>query len=264
MPELAFGLRWLPPEDRSAPPEVEDTQSNHADISGTALGAHSTQLENGQSGPRNTPDPEQWDAGSPAGVSAKGAEPPSEHPADRGGNTPAGPSDADGVWNAAAAPTLTGGETPAAVPAQQANQARPADGEPPEPAAPPVSHDVALHLADGQSSVDIRMAEHAGEIRVTVHTPDHDLASSLRADLPDLVGKLRQNGFQAEAWRPAAATQSEGGRRNAPDGWSSQQHSPGARKDGRQRQPQPQQPKNQSRWAGEWKSTLDPAQEFHK
>jgi len=133
--------------------------------------------------------------------------------------------------------------------------------EPPEPAAQPVSRNVSLHLADGESSVDIRMAERAGEIRVTVHTPDRDLAGSLRADLPDLVGKLRQSGYQAEVWRPAAAAQSDAGRRSGSDAAPSQEHSPGGRREGRQRQPQQQQPENQSRWDGEWKSSLGPAQE---
>jgi len=147
----------------------------------------------------------------------------------------------------------------AAAPAE-AGAARPAGMEMSEPPAQPVSHDVALHLADGQSSVDIRMAERSGEIRVTVHTADRDLANSLRNDLPDLVGKLRQNGFQADAWRPAAAGQPDGGRRSGSDGSNSQQHSAGARKDGRQ-PPWQQQQKNQSRWTGEWNARLDPAQE---
>jgi hypothetical protein len=137
--------------------------------------------------------------------------------------------------------------------------ARPADVESPEPTPAPVSHDVSWHLADGDSRVDIRMAERAGEVRVTVHTPDRDLADSLRSGLPDLVGKLRQNGFQAEGWRPAA-TPSSGERRNGSSPPPSQEHPPDGRRDGRQRQQQ-QQSKNQSRWAGEWKATLSPAQE---
>ena len=99
-------------------------------------------------------------------------------------------------------------------------------------------------------------------LEIAVPAPDRDLANSLRADLPDLVGKLRQTGFQAEAWRPAAATPPDGGRRSGSDGSPSQEHSPGNRRDGRQ-QPQQQQPKDQPRWDGEWKSTLDPAQESH-
>jgi hypothetical protein len=105
------------------------------------------------------------------------------------------------------------------------------------------------------------MAERAGEIKVTVHTPDRDLADSLRADLPDLVGKLRQTGFQGEVWRPAAGAQADAGRRNGSDAPLSQEHSPGGRREGRQRHPQQQQSKNQSRWAGEWESSQGPAQE---
>lgn len=139
--------------------------------------------------------------------------------------------------------------------------ARPADVEPQEPAARPVSRDVSLHLADAEGSVDIRMAERGGEIRVTVHTQDRDLANSLRTDLPDLVGKLRQSGFQAETWHPGAIQ--AGGRGRSGAETPSDEHSPGARRDGRQRQPQPQNSKDQSRWDGEWKSRLDPAQESH-
>ena len=172
------------------------------------------------------------------------------------GPAPAGRPDVEVAASVPAAPAL--GSTPS--PTAQPGLARPAEMEPIEPPTPPISHDVSLHLGDGETSVDIRMAERAGEIRVTVHTPDRDLAGSLRTDLPDLVGKLRQSGFQAETWRPAAVAQPESERRTGSDGSPSQQYSPGARKDGRQQQQQ-QQSNNKSRWAGEWKSSLDPAQE---
>jgi len=131
--------------------------------------------------------------------------------------------------------------------------------EPAAPPAQPASHDVSLHLGEGNNSVDIRMAERAGEIRVTVHTPDRDLAGSLRADLPDLVGKLRQSGYQAEAWRPASAAHTDSGRRDGSDSPSSQQDAASGRRDGRRQQQQQQ--KNQSRWDGEWNASLAPAQE---
>jgi len=145
----------------------------------------------------------------------------------------------------------------AAPPAKEA--ARPAEPDlVPTPFQPP-SRDVLLRLADGPRSVDIRMAERAGEIRVMVHTPDHDLANSLRNDLPDLVGKLRQNGFQAETWRPNAPAEADANRRSGAESFagSSQQHS-GNRKDGRQQQKQSQ---DQSRWAGEWNLSRGLAQE---
>jgi len=268
-------------QDQGMPAENERSQPNDTGISGTTRGAHTAPLDTGQGESQNIaipgnarsalptpeegrtpPAPERQDAGPLASIATKGAAPSSERPAgESGGSAPAGQANVDGLWNAATPPPA-GPEAQSAVPAQPASVARPAEAEPPEPAAQPVSRDVSLHLADGGSSVDIRMAERAGEIRVTVHTPDHELADSLRADLPDLVGKLRQSGFQAEAWRPAA-TQPDAGRRSGADGSPCQEHSPGARRDGRQRQPQPQQPKDRSRWAGEWKSSLDPAPESH-
>jgi hypothetical protein len=220
-----------------------------------------------QEGGRN-PSPEPRNDGSPAGIAnlagaANKSTPPSnEHPGvgGRGEIALAGQADIENVGSASVA--VPGArDAQCTDPAQQAGAARPTGEEPPEPAPQPVSRDVSLHLADGESSVDIRMAERAGEIRVTVHTPDRDLADSLRADLPDLVGKLRQSGFQAEAWRPAATAGLDTGRRGA-DGSPSQEQSPGGRKEGRQQPPPPRQSKKQ--WAGAWQSSLDLAQEFHK
>jgi len=160
------------------------------------------------------------------------------------------PSDAPGAADRESTPGT-------AAEVREAGAARPVEPEPPP--APPVSHDVSLRLADGQNNnVDIRMSERAGEIRVTVHTPDGNLANSMRSELPDLVGKLRQTGYQAETWRPAAPPQTDGERRSGADS-SPQQHSTGGRRDGRQQQQQQQQ--NQPRWVGEWNMSLDPGQE---
>jgi hypothetical protein len=150
--------------------------------------------------------------------------------------------------------------TGSAAETREAGPARPV--EPEQPLAPPISHDVSLRLGDGQNNVDIRMTERAGEIRVTVHTPDGSLANSMRSELPDLVGKLRQTGYQAETWRPAAPPQTDGDRKSGADS-SPQQHSAGGRRDGRQQQQQQQQ-QNQPRWVGEWNMSLDPGQETSK
>ncbi len=266
------------PRDRSMPAESVEAQPGHAGIPEPPHGLRTAPLDEGQAASpdtaiagnaRNafsaaegqaTPAADRRDAGPVAGAAPKGAAPAMGHPTgDQGGGATAGQADMGSVGNAAS-PLPASREVQVPVSGQQAGAARPAEAEPPEPAAQPVSRDVSLHLADGESSVDIRMAERAGEIRVTVHTPDRDLANSLRADLPDLVGKLRQSGFQAEAWRPAS-TASDAGRRGGSDGSPYQEHSPGARKDGRQPQPQQRQSKDPSRWAGEWQSSLDPAQE---
>jgi len=292
-PELAFGARLFAPDPspasgaagalsssadtaslRSTPNWDEQAQPKNTEESGTSRGAQaaasarpdtsitgslrdrsSTSAED-----ERTPPAPQPDAGSLVVLAPRGVASAMERsPGDHGDNPPAGHADVESVWSPVP-PAAADPESQPAGTCQVATAARPAEAEAPEPAAQPASRDVSLHLADGDSSVDIRMAERAGEIRVTVHTPDRDLADSLRADLPDLVGKLRQSGFQAEAWRPTAGTLSDTGRRSTSDASPSQEQSSGNRKDGRQRPPQQQQPKNQSRWAGEWKSSLEPAQ----
>ena len=281
IPELAFGARVFPLEP--LPPATgasAGSQEHSTSTDGTTRGAHPATPEDWQSGSENVAGPEsegrssrtQGDGRTDSilekrntdaftGIAAKGVASSADGtPGDRGES--AGQTDTAGAWNMAG-PAIGDGEAQPAAPGQEASRAGPAVVEPPEPAAQPASHDVSLHLADGDSNVDIRMAERAGEIRVTVHTPDRDLANSLRADLPDLVGNLRQSGFHAEVWRSATAAQSDAGRRNGSDGSPSEEHSPGGRRDGRQQRPQQEQPKDQSRWAGEWKSSLDPAQESH-
>jgi hypothetical protein len=260
-------------ESRSMQGKNEHAGTQNTENQGTARGALGTPPGNAPSESQGTSIPgtpsnsggmpeersaAQRYAGPPA-TAAKGTIPlNAQLPGVRGENASQGQ---ESFWNAAM-PAPSDREAKSTAPPQEASAAGPAEVELPDAAAQPVSHDVSLHLGDGNGSVDIRMAERAGEIRVTVHTPDRDLANSLRADLPDLVGKLRQSGFQAEAWRPAA-TQPDANRRSGSDGAPSQEHSPGERREGRQRQPQQQQSKDQPRWAGEWKSSLAPAQESH-
>ena len=191
-------------------------------------------------------------------IAAKSAPPSMERPPnDRGHSEPGAQVDPEGAWNAA--PPPAGRESQPAVSVPEANAARPAELAPPEATAQPVSRDVSLRMAEGETSVDIRMAERAGEIRVTVHTPDRELANSLRLDLPELVGRLRQSGFDAEAWRPGI--QSDTVRRSGSNGFARQEDAPGSRRDGRQQQPQQQQSKDPSRWTGEWQSSLTFTQE---
>jgi hypothetical protein len=135
--------------------------------------------------------------------------------------------------------------------ARETEPARPAPPDPPQPPATP--RDVSLRLADGERSVDLHMMDRGGEIRVMVHTPDRDLASSLRSDLPDLVSKLRQNGFQAESWRPAASSETpdSGQRHGGGDFSSASQHGSADNRREHRQQPKPDQP----RWAGEWNAS---------
>lgn len=256
-----------PPEDGPPLPKIAEiprTSSNPSDaLSGNGQSESQTEAIQGvvHSAPSAPSDENAQPRAAVSGIPVKGAAPSTERPAGGRAETPStARADVESLWSPAGA-TPADREAHSQAPAQEPAAARSALVDPPEPAAQPVSRDVSLHLSDGGNSVDIRMAERAGEIRVTVHTPDHDLASSLRADLPDLVGKLRQTGYQAEVWRPAAAAQSEPGRRNPSDGSAAQQQAGGDRRDGRQRQPQQQQPKNQSGWAGAWESSLGPVKE---
>jgi len=64
--------------------------------------------------------------------------------------------------------------------------------------------DLSFNVAQpGGSSVQLRMVERGGELRVAVHSASPDLNQELRADLPDLSKKLSDTGFHSELWRPA-------------------------------------------------------------
>ena len=54
-------------------------------------------------------------------------------------------------------------------------------------------------------TVEIRLTERAGEVRVAVRTPDETLARTMREDLGSLTGKLQQSGFAAESIAPSHA-----------------------------------------------------------
>jgi hypothetical protein len=53
--------------------------------------------------------------------------------------------------------------------------------------------------------VELRVVERSGELQVAVRAANPDMEQGLRQGLSDLVGRLEQNGFRAEAWRPSAA-----------------------------------------------------------
>jgi hypothetical protein len=74
----------------------------------------------------------------------------------------------------------------------------------PKPAAVPLK-DISLQVAQpGAQKVEVRVVQQSGELRVAVRTGDSDLAHGLQQGLSDLVGRLQENGFRAEAWRPGS------------------------------------------------------------
>jgi len=62
--------------------------------------------------------------------------------------------------------------------------------------------------AGNDQKVEIRLMERAGEILVSVRTPDQTLAHSLRDDLGSLTGKLNQSGYNTEAFAPTGSASS--------------------------------------------------------
>jgi hypothetical protein len=77
---------------------------------------------------------------------------------------------------------------------------------PAKPSSTPVN-DISLQVSQpGAQKVEVRIVQQAGEVRVAVHTGDSDLAHGLQQGLSDLVGRLQETGFRAEAWHPGGTT----------------------------------------------------------
>ncbi len=117
---------------------------------------------------------------------------------------------------------------------------------------PTPPRELRVRLADTspESSVEVRVRDRAGELLVAVRTPSPKLAQSLRNGLPQLVGRLSEQGFQTQVWNPPAvvlhgaagtretpytaagpqggaesqggSAQGQGGQQNPPNGWSEQ------------------------------------------
>jgi len=123
--------------------------------------------------------------------------------------------------------------------------------------------DISLKLTNqDQSSVQVRLTERAGELHVSVRTPDAGLTRNLREGLSELVGRLEQSGYRAETWRPAdnGSTAQDQGRENPSQQHSSQQQNGGGSGTDSRQQQNPrdqQQPGAQTpEWVGELESSL--------
>jgi hypothetical protein len=108
------------------------------------------------------------------------------------------------------------------------------------PAAPVLTtkHDMLLRVSAPESNssaganVDIRVTQRAGEVLVTVHTPDPALQANLRQDLPELVNSLDRAGFETVTFTPrtaalATAAASGAGLENGAAGSQADTSSPG-------------------------------------
>lgn len=145
---------------------------------------------------------------------ASGQRPPVEPAQDEGRVLRiASPLDHRVLSDASAAPATPNGRVQETSSRQSPLQSQPAAaGEPLRPQASQVKPEPLRELslvvpgrqAEGrtQGSVEVRVLERAGEVRLSVRTPDTELASSLRQQLGDLVGRLEQTGYQTQTWRP--------------------------------------------------------------
>jgi hypothetical protein len=80
-----------------------------------------------------------------------------------------------------------GAETPETKPALAAQPAR----------------EINMRLVQPESpSVDIRVVDRAGSVRVAVRTTDTNLTQNLQSGLSDLVHRLERRGFETEVWAP--------------------------------------------------------------
>jgi hypothetical protein len=154
---------------------------------------------------------------------------------------------------------------PTAKPANVPNlEVEPTPLQSPPSSHTPDAHAISVRVTDaGEARVELKVTEHAGELRVAVRTADQDLAGSLRENLGDLVHKLEQSGLRADTWHPAQASSSEGNRQTARAEGDSlgedhsgrqQQHSG----DGRERKHQDPQ---RAAWMDEFETSITPDSE---
>jgi hypothetical protein len=127
--------------------------------------------------------------------------------------------------------------------------------------------DVSFRIAqeDG-SSVQLRLTQQAGELKLAVHTASPDLNQGLRDSLPDLTKKLSDTGFHAETWRPgvsaapaAAEGEAAGHSGSNPQGGNSQQQS-GSGQQGNARRDQEQSSRPQ--WVEELENGVQSTSSF--
>jgi hypothetical protein len=124
---------------------------------------------------------------------------------------PPAPAAVNSVLSTLAATPQSGSNQPAPVPVQKAELPAAASAIEAPLAAPPQHaagqlKDVSFRIAqpDG-STVQLRLMQQSGELKVAVHTASPDLNQGLRDSLPDLTKKLADNGFHSETWRPGVS-----------------------------------------------------------
>ena len=119
-------------------------------------------------------------------------------------------------------------------------------------------HNISLRLSNAeQGSVQVRLSERAGELHVSVRTPDTGLTRGLRDGLPELMGRLQVNGYRAETWQPGG----NGGNPGQDRGYDAPSHGNSQQRDGGGNQQQNSQDRQKQdeqtpKWVSELESSI--------
>jgi hypothetical protein len=131
-----------------------------------------------------------------------------------------------------------------------------AQNEPAERAGEAV-RDISLNLSTKDQNVQVRLSERAGELHVTVRTPDATLSHGMREGLSDLVGRLERGGYRAETWQPSGSESRDRGHESPSRRDFSQQQNAGGKGGGRQQNSHdPESERETPKWIGELESSL--------
>ena len=173
---------------------------------------------------------------------------PEAGPAERT-EAPAGAADGKLLAHASPDAQVKAETAPGGTETAAAKPVRPLDAmeseAPPAAAKAPLVRDLKLEVTGGEQRVEIRVSERGGDVKMTVRTPDTELAGALRENLPTLSARLADSGFRSDAWHPAAsatnqwrhAGESSGGGASPDANTPSRQQNRQAQDDAGQRRP---------------------------
>lgn len=126
---------------------------------------------------------------------------------------------------------------------------------------PQLARNISLKLTGPDSTrVDLQLTERAGRMQIAVRTPDHALAKSMQTDLSELVGRLENRGFKAEAWIPTSGRHAEAAGAVQQSSQANSQNHPGRHSGGSGSGPQQQrhdQNESSQRQQARWKAQLE-------
>ena len=120
--------------------------------------------------------------------------------------------------------------------------------------------EISLQISSADDrKVDVRLVQRAGEVLVTVRTPDVALAHEMRQDLGSLTGKLAQAGYGTEQFTPISAGSSnlsnQPGTQDNQDSSRGHGQNPQHGGSGQQQQPQDERGRRPD-WVEEMENTL--------